>query len=76
MELYRLIYKIEKNKIIKTRILGKKFVENNRNKGFLIINNKKISLTEFVQINKKKIILMLNKNIYNKNCIFKNCNLL
>ena len=75
MDLYRLKYKLEKNNS-KIRILGKKFIENNGNKGFLIINNKKISLTEVAQIKNDKIILMLNKNIYNKTCMFKNCNLL
>ena len=70
-----MIYKIEKNKT-HLRILGKEFVENNGNKGFLIINNKKFRLKEIEEIKKRKIILMINKNIYNKSCMFKNCNLL
>ena len=72
MNLYRMIYKKGKNES-NIRILGKKFVKNNRNKGFLIINNKKISLRETIQIKQNKIILMLNKDIYNKSCMFKNC---
>ena len=68
-------YKTGKN-ITYLRVLGKTFVENNRNKGFLIINNKKISMKEVVQIKKNKIYMMINKNIYNRSCMFKNCGLL
>ena len=75
MELYSMTYKLEKNQT-NLRILGKEFVNNNKNKGFLIIDNKKMHLKEIVQIKKSKIYMMLNKNIYNKNCLFKNCNLL
>ena len=75
MDLYRLIYKLGPSEV-NLRILGKKFLENNGNKGCLIINNKKISPSEFIHIKKKKIILMLNKYVYNKSCMFKDCNLL
>ena len=36
------------------RILGKDFVKNNKNKGKLIINNKKYKLKEFININEIK----------------------
>ena len=68
MELYSMTYKLEKNQT-NIRILGKEFVDNNRNKGFLIIDNKKMHLKEIVQIKKSKIYMMLNKNIYNKNML-------
>ena len=68
-------YKTGKTKT-QLRILGKEFVENNRNKGFLIINNKKIPLKEVGDVKKNKILLMINKNIYNKSSMFKDCNLL
>ena len=58
------------------RILGDYFVKNNKNKGKLIINNKKCSIKDIVlfkNINKNKIYMILGKNIYNKSCMFKNC---
>ena len=62
----------------KLRILGKYFCRNNRNKGNLIINNKKFYLQEFIEtknINQKKIKIkmILNKNIFHKSYMFKDC---
>ena len=75
MDLYRMTYKLEKDQTY-LRILGKEFVENNGKKGSLIINNRKIYLKEIAEIKNGKIYMMLNRNIYNKNCMFKNCRLL
>ena len=66
-----------KNKV-KIRILGENFCRNNKNKGKLIINNKKSELKEFINIeniNKEqiKIKMVLNKNLYNKSHMFKDC---
>ena len=75
VEKYKMIYKIE-NKSNNLRILGDDFVKNNINKGKLIINNKKFSLKSIISINemkKCKIEIILVKNIYNKSCMFKNC---
>ena len=60
------------------RILGDSFVKNNKNKGKLIISNKKYNLKEFYSIDninkdKIKIGLIYNKYIFNKSFIFKNC---
>ena len=60
------------------KICGHEFVRNNKNKAKLIINNKKYHLTEFIDIineddDIKKIKIILNKYIFNKNCMFKNC---
>ena len=49
-ERYLMIYKCNIREEIK--ILGKDFVKNNKNKGKLIINNKKTKLKEFMQIEK------------------------
>ena len=78
VELYKMKYKIEK-KINKLRILGEVFVKNNRNKGSLIINNKKNPLKDIIiidYIKEYKIQMILSKNIYNKSFMFKNCNFL
>ena len=75
IEKYKMIYKIE-NKSNNLRILGDDFVKNNINKGKLIINNKKFSLKSIISINevkKGKIEIILLKNIYNRSCMFKNC---
>ena len=77
VELYKMTYKIRNNSN-ELKILGEEFVKNNKNKGFLIIDNKKkklnskydISNHNFSQI---KIQMVLNRNIFNKSCIFKNC---
>jgi len=78
VELYKMKYKIEKN-INKFRILGEDFVKNNRNKGSLIINNKKNPLKDIIiidNIKENKIQMILSKNIYNKSFMFKKCNFL
>ena len=67
------------NKIrVKLRILGEYFCRNNKNKGKLIINNKKSELKEFINIdniNKEriKIKMLLDKNLYNRSYMFKDC---
>ena len=80
MEISKLIYKKEKN-IFNIRILGETFVKNNRNKGKLIINNKKSRLKDIIPIsiikenieNIIKIKMILNKHIFNFSCMFKDC---
>ena len=62
----------------KLRILGEYFCRNNKNKGKLIINNKKSEIKEFINIeniNKEqiKIKMLLNNNLYNKSYMFKDC---
>ena len=62
----------------KLRIIGGNFCRNNKNKGKLIINNKKTDLQEFINfesINKEqiKIKMLLNNNLYNKSYMFKDC---
>ena len=59
----------------KLRILGENFCRNNKNKGKLIINNKKSSMKDTIPANKNKIkiSLLLNKNISNKSEMFKDC---
>ena len=74
-EIYKMTYKIEKNNT-KLRILGEYFVKNNKNKGKLMFNNKKYSLKHIISVKdiRKNIMqIILNKNIYNKSCMFKNC---
>ena len=75
IEIYEMKYKAKKDDK-NLRILGDIFVTNNKNKGKLIINNKKYPIKSYISINnkeKKKIKLALNANIYDKRCIFKNC---
>ena len=60
------------------RILGEYFCRNNKNKGRLIINNKKYYLKEFIEIKnmKEKIIkikMLINKNLYDKSYMFNDC---
>ena len=78
MEIYKMTYEIEKS-TNKLKILGKAFKENNRNKGKLIIKNKKFPLQDVIskdKIKQNKIKMILSKNLYNKNSMFKNCELL
>jgi surface protein len=61
-----------------TRVLGKEFVRNNKNKGKFIIKNKKYDLIEFIDTtnieeDEIKIKLVLKDNIYDKSCMFKDC---
>ena len=44
IDIYKMKYKFEKS--INYLILGEEFVKNNKNKGKLIINNKKYSLNQ------------------------------
>ena len=60
------------------RILGEYFCRNNKNKGRLIINNKKYYLKEFIEIKNMKekrikIKMLINKNVYDKSYMFKDC---
>ena len=68
----------EREKINNMRILGQYFVKNNRNKGKLVINNKKVQLKEFIPLNDIKddyliIKMVLNKYISNLSYMFKDC---
>ena len=68
-------YKIDKN-IQKLRLLGKEFVKNNKNKGKLIINNKKVPLKDKISIKviqKNQILMVLNEFINNRSYMFKDC---
>ena len=61
-----------------TRVLGKEFIRNNKNKGKFIIKNKKYDLIEFIDAtnieeDEIKIKLVLKDNIYDKSCMFKDC---
>ena len=60
------------------RLLGKDFVKNNKNKGKLIINNKKYKLKEFIndkefKDDKRKINMILCKELSNISHLFDNC---
>ena len=75
IEIYKMTFKIQKEMKI-LRILGEDFQENNRNKGKLVINNKKYTLQNVIPINNstpKTLKLVLSKDIYNKSSMFKNC---
>ena len=78
-EKYSLYYIKEKeNPNNYLRILGKEFIKNNKNKGKLIIDNKKYPFQEFVIIHgisegEIKIKIILNGNSYNRSYMFKNC---
>ena len=76
-EIYVIIYNKTNNKD-NLGILGENFVKNNTNKANLIIKNKKLKLKDKISINnikddKLKIKIILNKNLYNKSYMFKNC---
>jgi len=78
VEVYKMIYKKEKVKY-NLRIVGEVFKKNNKNKAKIIINNKKYPLSDVLSVEnvkQNKILMILSKNIYNKSCIFKNCELL
>lgn len=75
MELYKMTYKIEETEN-NLGIIGDFFLRNNKNKGKLIIENKKYPLKAHFpikEIKTKKIRMILIKNIYNKSWMFKNC---
>ena len=68
----------KENKSDNIRLLGKDFLKNNKNKGKLIINNKKYELKEFINSNeikgdKIKIYMILSKELSNISHIFDNC---
>ena len=78
VEIYKMRYKISKN-IDNLRILGENFVKNNKNKGNIILNNKKVRIKSMLPINnlkQNKIKMVLSKNIYNISYLFKDCELL
>ena len=58
------------------RILGKEFVKSNKNKGKLIINNKRYKLEEFIKIEDNKVQnyklqMILSKDLSNYSYMFK-----
>ena len=72
-----MLYKKENNSEY-LRILGGYFCRNNKNKGKLIINNKKYYLKEFIEIKNMKekrikIKMLINKNLYDKSYMFNDC---
>ena len=76
--LYKIIYKKENNTNNYLKILGEEFIKNNRNKGLLIINNKKIKfplkgIISLDEIKKSTIKMILTKYISNKSYLFNNC---
>jgi len=73
---YIMIYKISNKRSIK--ILGEKFVDNNKNEGNIIYNNHKYHLIEEFPIQNKnsdklKIVMELSMNIRDLSCMFENC---
>ena len=69
-------YKIE-NDQKKLKLLGEEFVKNNKNKGNLIINNKKVSLRDKIaikEITKNKVLMILDEFVSNRSCMFKDLN--
>ena len=79
--IFELTYKFDKTNKSKMRILGKKFIENNKFKGEIIYNMHKFDLIEYFEdiedskYHKDKIILFLclDDNIYNISFIFYEC---
>ena len=78
LEIYIMKYKKE-DFINGIRILGKEFVKNNRNKGILIINNRKTKFKEFItdlyyfKEDEVKIKMIITKRICKGNDMFKDC---
>ena len=83
-ELEKILKKLNKETKVKKeyfQILSQYFIQNNSNKGKIIIRNKKYNMNginEFIKIDKNKnvnvkIKLVLNENIYNRSYMFKNC---
>ena len=77
MEIYKLLYKVDKNKS-HIRLLGKIFLNKNKFNGYFIYKNKKIRLTDRIKTenNKEeelKIYLVFHKSVNNKFCMFMNC---
>ena len=72
-----MLYKNNKKKD-NLKILGEAFVKNNKNRGKIIYKNKKYQLQDLFSINnikdnRIKIGIILDKNIYNKSFMFKDC---
>ena len=62
------------------KILGKEFIKRNKNKAKLLINNKKIKLKEYININidnikneEINIGIILKEKYVDGSCMFKNC---
>ena len=77
LDCHTMLYKTENIKG-NLRILGEYFCRNNKNKGRLIINNKKYYLKEFIEIKNMKekrikIKMLINKNLYDKSYMFNDC---
>ena len=53
MEIYKMEYSI-RNKTNKLRVIGENFMKNNKNKGKLIINNKKVPLYDIISFDYKE----------------------
>ena len=71
-----IIYNIDKEKEIK--IFDKDFIQNNKNNCYLIINDEKKEIAEYIKINTKKqntleIKLCESKTITNMSCMFCEC---
>ena len=81
MKIYTMIYKVEPSNPNNPEllILGDEFVQNNHNKGNLIIKNKKFNLLKNrisiidIKDKKLKIKMIFKDNIYNKSYMFNNC---
>ena len=68
----------EEDNFVDLKILGSEFVKNNKNKGKLIINNKKYNFTEFIKIQNVKYdnikVIIIFSNFYVKgNYMFEQC---
>ena len=62
--------------MIKIKLFGEDFIKNNKDNCYLIINNKKQELTEYIEIKeqqKLEIKLYETKNITNMSGMFYNC---
>ena len=76
---FGLIYKNDENHINKIRILGNKFIKNNKDKGKIIYNNKEFELKEFFEdIDNNynaliELMLCLDKTIEDLSYIFSGC---
>ena len=78
VEIYKMLYKITKS-TDNLRILGETYVKNNKNKGKFIIRNKRERIKSILSIKnlkQNKIKMVISKNIYNINSMFKDCELL
>ena len=81
--IYKMIYKIEKTKTDGFyKVLGEEFVENNKDKAKLIINNKIYELSEKIRINNLKngyfikVKLIFFNDIFDRSFMFDGCDTL